>query len=88
VLVPAIDQTYALAAEGARLVETGVAPRLEPRAVAQLDWHNDLSELVLDINDAVRAAADENRRLAIIRRLRRALADGPDDRPARSGRGH
>jgi metallo-beta-lactamase family protein len=88
VLVPAIDQTYALAAEGARLVETGVAPRVEPRAVAQLDWHNDLSELVLDINDAVRAAADENRRAAIIRRLRRALADGPDDRMPRPGRGH
>ena len=56
--------------------------------MAQLDWHNDLSELVLDINDAVRAAADENRRAAIIRRLRRALWDSPDDRTARAGRDH
>jgi metallo-beta-lactamase family protein len=34
-----------------------------------------MSELILDINDAVEAAADDKARDVIIRRLRRALED-------------
>jgi len=40
--------------------------RLSPQAVTNLDWHNAMSKLALDINERIDAAAD-------IRRLRRAL---------------
>ena len=47
--------------------------RLAPEAVVTLDWHNDMSKLILDINDRIEAAADDRARGVIIRRLRRAL---------------
>jgi len=47
--------------------------RLAPEAVVALDWHNDMSKLVLDISDRIDAAADDRARGVIIRRLRRAL---------------
>ncbi len=47
--------------------------RLAPEAVTHLDWHNEMSELMLDINDGIAAAADDRARAVIIRRLRRAL---------------
>ena len=74
IVIPAIDEVYELTAEGARLVEPRPPPRIERRTIAHLDWHNDLSELILDINEAVRDAADERGRASLIRRLRRALA--------------
>jgi metallo-beta-lactamase family protein len=49
--------------------------RLAPEAVTRLDWHNEMSELMLDINDRVAAAADDRARGVIIRRLRRALQE-------------
>ena len=58
--------------------------------VARLDSHNDLAELVLDIQDVIDKAADEKSRGVIIRRLRKALAgdgggDGNRRRPPVSG---
>ena len=47
--------------------------RLTPQAVTHLDWHNDMSELILDINERIDAAADERARGVIIRKLRRTL---------------
>jgi len=49
--------------------------RLAPEAVAALDWHNDMSKLILDINDRIDAAADDRPRGGIIRKLRRALEE-------------
>ena len=46
---------------------------LTPQAVTNLDWHNDMSKLILDINERIDAAADERARGVIIRRLRRAI---------------
>jgi metallo-beta-lactamase family protein len=47
--------------------------------VAALDWHNDMSRLILDINSGIEAAADDRARGVIIRRLRRALeTEQPD----------
>jgi len=43
--------------------------------VVNLDWHNDMSKLILDINDAMEAAADDRARGVIIRRLKRALEE-------------
>jgi len=41
--------------------------------VTNLDWHNDMSKLILDINERIDAAVDERARAVIIRKLRRAL---------------
>jgi metallo-beta-lactamase family protein len=46
--------------------------------VARQDWHNELSGLLLDINDAMDKAADERSRKTVIRRLKRALEQAGD----------
>ncbi len=47
--------------------------RLAPESVVRLDWHNDMSKLLIDINEAMEEAADDRARGVVIRRLRRAL---------------
>lgn len=73
IILPAIDETFELTATGARLVDPRVPARIDREKLAQLDWHNDVSRLILDINDALTGAADEKARAVVIRRLRRAL---------------
>jgi metallo-beta-lactamase family protein len=75
IVVPAIDETFELTATGARPIESHSPPRIDRLNVAKLDWHNDLSRLILDINDSVAGAADEKARGVVIRRLRRALLE-------------
>ena len=36
-----------------------VPPRIDRQKMAHVDWHNDVSRLILDINAALAAAADE-----------------------------
>jgi len=75
VIIPAIDETFELTPEGAKLLAAAGPPRIDRQKVARLDWHNDVSRLILDINDALGQAADEKARDVLIRRLRRALDD-------------
>lgn len=72
---PALDETWELTPDGARPVPMAHAPRLPPERVARFDWHNDVSKLILDINDALDAEPDEKRRAVLIRRLTRALKE-------------
>jgi metallo-beta-lactamase family protein len=74
-ILPAIDETFELTARGSRSTGKPLLPRIDEAKVAHLDWHNDLSRLILDINDTVAEAADEKARAraVVIRRLRRAL---------------
>ena len=76
IIIPQLDDAYDLTSEGARLVDRTEKRRMAPEKVARLDWHNDLSRLLLDISETVEAAADERGRGAVIRRLRRALEGG------------
>ena len=69
----AIDETFELTATGSHLIEPSVPPRIDREKVAQLDWHNEASRLMLDINDALAGTTDEKARTMVIRRLRRAL---------------
>jgi metallo-beta-lactamase family protein len=69
---PSLDESYDLMTPVPSLVPA-VPRRLAPQSVGRLDWNNDLTKLVLDINDAVAKAADEKSRAVILRRLRRAL---------------
>ncbi len=70
---PVLDDIYELSGTEPRLLDVARRRRLTPEAVTHLDWHNDMSGLILDINERIEAAADDRARGVIIRRLRRAL---------------
>lgn len=73
VLRPELDEGFSLTTEGSRRVVTPAPPRLKPEQVGRLDWHNDVSRLLLEISEALRACPDEKSRKVLIRRLQRAL---------------
>ena len=78
VLRPALDEAFRLTPAGPQALEPDTEnrpPRLHPDAVANLDWHNDVSKLFLDLNEALTSATDEKIRATLIRRLRRALEE-------------
>ena len=82
---PVLDETFELTHAGSRPVAEAEAPgpRIRPEQVARLDWHNDVSRLFLDIDEALAGAADERARDVLIRRLRRALDEGQERSPHR-----
>lgn len=79
VLRPELDEGFVLTQDGARSLVGTTPPRLSPEKIARLDWHNDVSRLLLEINDGLLASPDERTRAALIRRLQRALKD--EERP-------
>ena len=90
ILRPRLDDVYELSGEACALLAAESRPRIDPILVARMDWHNDLADLVLDINQEVAKAPDERARGVILRRLRRALiGEGSNDpnrrRPPVSG---
>jgi metallo-beta-lactamase family protein len=76
ILRPVLDEAFDLTDTGARRIAGAPPARLPAEKVARLDWHNDVSRLILDINDALAASADERQRAVVIRRLRAALGSG------------
>ncbi|MGE5162825.1 MAG: MBL fold metallo-hydrolase RNA specificity domain-containing protein [Sphingobacteriales bacterium] len=75
VFVPILDDIYELTTSAPTPIDVSYRRRLAPEAVVNLDWHNDMSKLILDINEQIEAAADDRARGVIIRRLRRALEE-------------
>jgi metallo-beta-lactamase family protein len=75
VLLPKLDEGFVLTPDGTQSLAPTTPPRLSPEKVAHLDWHNDVSRLLLEINEGLRASPDEKTRAALIRRLQRALND-------------
>ena len=75
IVLPEIDQAFELTPGGARALAVVAPPRVAPETVGHLDWHNDVSRLILDVNQALSAAADDKARGVLIRRLRRALEE-------------
>jgi metallo-beta-lactamase family protein len=73
IFTPLLDDIYELTTTAPTPIDVSHRRRLAPEAVVNLDWHNAMSRLILDINDAVDGAADDRARDVIIRRLRRAL---------------
>lgn len=71
--VPILDDIYELATPAPTPLGGPQRRRLAPEAVVSLDWHNDMSKLILDINERIESAADDRSRGVIVRRLRRAL---------------
>ncbi|MBR0827175.1 MBL fold metallo-hydrolase [Bradyrhizobium manausense] len=76
IFTPMLDDVYDLSTAAPTPIDVARRRRLTLDAVVNLDWHNDMSKLLLDINDQIEAAADDRARGVIIRKLRRALA-GP-----------
>jgi metallo-beta-lactamase family protein len=70
---PILDDIYELTTSAPTPIDVTHRRRLAPEAVVALDWHNDMSKLILDINEQIEAAADDRARGVIIRKLRRAL---------------
>jgi metallo-beta-lactamase family protein len=76
IIMPKLDDAFRLTSRGCLRLDLNEPRRLKPEKIARLDWHNDLSRLLLDVTEAVNVAADDRGRAAIIRRMRRALGDG------------
>jgi len=72
IVVPTLDSVFELAGGPPRQV--GAPVRSAAESAGRLDWHNELSDLILDIDEQMSLAADERARKQIIRRLRKALA--------------
>lgn len=77
-LIPEIDDVYDLTGDRATRVDRR-PPRMPGSSAGHRDWHNDYAELLLEINDAVEAAADRKGKGVIIRRIREALNSGPKE---------
>ena len=73
IFTPKLDDGFDLSGTRAKLLDGGRPHRIDPAQAGHLDWHNDVSKLLLDISDQLRQATDEKSRHVIIRRLRRAL---------------
>jgi metallo-beta-lactamase family protein len=72
---PRLDDVYDVAGDAPVRHEAEIRPRISPDKMARPDWHNELAELILNINNEMGKAADERSRAVIIRRLKRALED-------------
>ncbi len=73
IFFPILDDIYELTTRAPTPLDVSHRRRLAPEAVVNLDWHNEMSKLILDINEQMEAAADDRARGVIVRRLRRAL---------------
>lgn len=73
ILVAELDQSYRLRAASTGERESGPAPRLEPKAVSRLDWHNARAEFLSALQDKLEAAADDGAREEILRGLKGRL---------------
>jgi metallo-beta-lactamase family protein len=72
---PVLDDIFELTTADPHVLDVDHRRRLAPEAVTRLDGHNEMSELMLDINERIGAAADDRARGVIILRLRRALEE-------------
>jgi metallo-beta-lactamase family protein len=75
IIMPSLDQAFELRERDALPVEGEGPVRLPADRLGRIDWHNDLSRLILDINDSLKREADEKGRAKLIRRLRKALGN-------------
>jgi len=72
---PVLDDIYELSTKAPTLLDVARRRRLAPEAVVNLDWHNEMSNLILDINARIEDAADDRARGVIVRKLKRALEE-------------
>ena len=75
IIIPALDDTYQLTSQGAKLKSQDVERRLTSKGIDQLDWHNGLAQLNIDIRAKLDATKDNKARQKLLRELRRALQE-------------
>ncbi len=73
VLRPELDQSFELTPTGVQSLARTTPLRLPPEKVAQMDWHNDASRLIIDINEMLASSPDDKSRAEQIRRLQQAM---------------
>ena len=73
IILPLLDDMYELSGAMPAALQVTQRRRLAPEAVVNLDWHNDVSALILDINDRLHSAADDKARAKMVRALRKTL---------------
>jgi metallo-beta-lactamase family protein len=78
IYIPIMDDVFDIDAMHPIRLPQNRQRRISPEAAARRDWHNELSSLLLDINDAMDKAADERSRKVVIRRLKNALKQHTD----------
>lgn len=67
---PTLDDVYDLTPAGARGRMPQPPKRIAPDLVNHMDWHNERSQLLLEISARLDAAANDQERSAILQRLR------------------
>ena len=72
---PIMDDIFELSTPTPTPIDVTRRRRLTPEAVVAFDWHNDMSKLILAINERIEAAADDRARGVIVRKLQRALEE-------------
>jgi metallo-beta-lactamase family protein len=80
---PQLDDVYDLGGTACAFLESESRPRIDPAQVARPDWNNELTSLLLDIDQEISKAADAKSKAVVIRRLKRALAGEPPDNTRR-----
>lgn len=75
IIIPRLDDTFALTPMGPCRMDTGTSRRLSPNRVGHPDWHNELAKLMLELNGAVRAVDGEAERERALGDLQATLVD-------------
>ncbi|WP_370196698.1 MBL fold metallo-hydrolase [Aurantimonas sp.] len=75
IVIPQLDAAFRLTARSAVPVSSEPASRIDPDQPGHLDWHNEVSRLLLDINERLENAAGDKARGVMIRKLRRAMSE-------------
>ena len=84
ILRPRLDDVYDLSGEACALLAEETKPRIDPSIVGAPDARNELTQLMLEIQQEIDKATDEKSRGVLIRKLKRALAgDGGNDNSRR-----
>jgi metallo-beta-lactamase family protein len=73
IIQPVLDDIYDLGPDGARARVPQPPKRIDPELIGHMDWHNERSQLLLDISARLDAAADDHARSEIVRRLRHTI---------------
>jgi len=84
ILRPRLDDVYDLSGEACAFLAEETKPRIDPAVVGAPDARNELTDLMLAIQQEIDKATDEKSRSILARKLRRALAgDGGNDNSRR-----
>ena len=73
VVIPSLDDTYRIKGREAVLEQSQHRPRIASDSLGNKDWHNDFTQLIFDLKQAVNEESDTKKRAALIEKIRRSL---------------